>query len=195
MRTNHNESNNINAGSMADIAFLLLIFFLITTTMNTDKGIIRKLPPYTNDPKAGIIRRHSRNVLEILVNRQNKLMVDGKEMKFNQLTKCAKEFIENPSNKQDLPQRTLINVKNYGPAWVTSKHIISLRSDRGTSYKTYITIQNELARAYNELRNEAAIRKWGVPYSDLDDNRKRAIETIYHLNISEAEPNNVGSSE
>ena len=195
MRTHFRELNAINAGSMADIAFLLLIFFLITTTMNTDQGILRILPALKDDPKSGIVDRYKRNVLDILVNSHNKLMVDGKEMKYEDLKERAKEFIENPSNRADLPERKLINIENYGPAWVTDKHIISLKSDRGTSYKTYITIQNELTKAYNELRNEAALKKWRIPYSGLDKKRKNAIETIYHSNISEAEPNNSGTSE
>ena len=191
MRKHRRDIQTIGTGAMADIAFLLLIFFLISSTMDTDSGIIRRLPQYTNNPDEGHLERKERNVLVILVNRNNKLMVRGKEMKFAELKDRAKEFIQNPKNDPNLPERTLINVSDYGPAWITDKHIISLRSDRGTSYKTYITVQNELAKAYNELRNEAALKKWKKEYPDLDEAQKKAVEKIYHLSISEAEPNQI----
>ena len=191
MKKHRRELQTIGTGAMADIAFLLLIFFLISTTMDTDTGIIRRLPQYTNNPKDGQLERRERNVLVILVNRENRLMVQGKEMKFADLKDRVKEFIENPKDNPKLPERTLTKVKDYGPVWITSKHVISLRSDRGTSYKTYITVQNELTRAYNELRNEAALKKWRTAYSDLDDDKKKVIEKIYHLSISEAEPNEI----
>jgi len=180
---------------MADIAFQLLIFFFVATTMNTDKGLLRKLPPMP-DPnmKQDKIDVKERNVFLVLVNRNNQLLVENQLMSIRELRAAAKEFIENPYNKADLPEKEAIEVPYFGQVMVTKYHVISLQNDRGTSYGTYIAVQNELTAAYNELRNELAQSKFNVKFDDLDedDPRRDAIETIYPLRISEAEPRNVG---
>ena len=187
----------INAGSMADIAFLLLIFFLITTTMDTDSGIVRKLPPMPdkNTPDQTVDVKE-RNIFVVLVNRQNQLMVEGKPMNIRNLKDAAEEFIENPQNKPNLPAKEPITVPYFGTVMVTKKAVISLQNDRGTSYKTYITVQNELAKAYDDLRNKLSMNKFGKKFSDLDKEKDKdkikAIEEIYPMKISEAEPKNVG---
>ncbi len=189
------ETPEVNAGSMADIAFQLLIFFFVATTMNTDKGLLRKLPPMP-DPnmKQDKIDVKERNVFLVLVNRNNQLLVENQLMSIRELRAAAKEFIENPYNKADLPEKEAIEVPYFGQVMVTKYHVISLQNDRGTSYGTYIAVQNELTAAYNELRNELAQSKFNVKFDDLDedDPRRDAIETIYPLRISEAEPRNVG---
>ena len=175
-------------GSMADIAFLLLIFFLVATTMETDKGIIRKLPPYSTDPPDSA-KVHDRNILVLLVNRYDRLMVEHKEIHIGELRDIAKEFIQNPQNRNDLPIVENIRVDYFGLFPVTTKHVISLRSDRGTSYEMYIAVQNELAAAYNELRNKLAQSKWNMNFDKLPFEKQKAITTIYPVKISEAEPN------
>jgi biopolymer transport protein ExbD len=173
-------------GSMADIAFLLLIFFLVATTMDADKGILRKLPPMiSSDP----IKSHKRDILEILINRNNNLMVGGKEIDITQLREIAKEFILNPLNSGQLPELIEVPVNYFGNIKITKKHVISLRSDRGTSYEMYIAVQNELVAAYNELREELAQKRWQTTFSSLTVDQKKAITTIYPMKISEAEPN------
>ncbi|MBN2484923.1 MAG: biopolymer transporter ExbD [Bacteroidales bacterium] len=183
----------INAGSMADIAFLLLIFFLVTTTMDTDSGIVRRLPPMPDPtrPQDDIPIRE-RNVFVVLVNRNNQLLVEGELMNIKELREAAKEFIENPNYEENLPAKEPKFFEHFGTLEVTSKHVISLQSDRGTSYKTYIAVQNELAAAYNELRDELAMRKWSKEYKDLNEDYQKAIDDVYPMKISEAEPKNVG---
>lgn len=176
----------INAGSMADIAFLLLIFFLVTTTMDNDIGIIRKLPPMVEDVPPTITRK--RNTLYIWVNRNNTVMAKGEVISLNALKPIAKEFIQNPEHKKELPEIKIINVPEIGEVYTTTQHIISLMNDRGTNYETYIAVQNELTRAYNELRDEFAIQHWKTHYADLDKAKKKSVDMVYPLRISEAEP-------
>ena len=173
-------------GSMADIAFLLLIFFLVATTMDADQGIIRKLPPMIS---SNPIEFHKRDILEVLINRDDKLMVGGKEIDIRKLREIVREFILNPLNSEQLPELIEVPVKFFGDIKITKKHVISLRSDRGTSYKMYIAVQNELVAAYNELREELAQKKWQTTFSSLTHNQKKAITTIFPMKISEAEPN------
>lgn len=178
--------NEINAGSMADIAFLLLIFFLVATIIDADMGILRKLPPLDDDPPP--IDRRERNVMEVLVNRNNQLMVENKLADLRSLRVEAKKFITNSNNDDQFPVLELQNFKYFGTIPVTKKHIISLRSDRGTSYGMYIAVQNELVGAYTELRNELAKDKWGILYDELTEEKKKVIDSIYPMKISEAEP-------
>ncbi|MCK4661681.1 MAG: biopolymer transporter ExbD [Bacteroidales bacterium] len=187
------ELGEINAGSMADIAFLLLIFFLVTTTMDVDSGISRKLPPMPDkdqqDDSEDKIKE--RNVFVVLINKNDQLLVEGEVMNVKMLRKKAKEFIENPANKSHLPQKKEIEVPYFGKVMV-SKGIISLQNDRGTSYGMYITVQNELAAAYNELRNELSFRTFGRKYNELTEEKQKAIKKVFPQKISEAEPKNIG---
>ena len=187
----------INAGSMADIAFLLLIFFLVSTTMDTDSGIVRKLPPMPEkEQQEEQVDVKERNIFVVLVNRNNQLLVEGELMDIKDLRAAAKEFILNTYDDPDLPTKEWIDVEFFGQVEVTKKHVISLQNDRGTSYGMYIAVQNELAGAYNDLREELSMKRFGVKYSDLkgEENKakREAIEEIYPMKISEAEPKNVG---
>lgn len=174
--------NEINAGSMADIAFLLLIFFLVTTTIVEDKGITVKLPPWSEE-EPDITRLKERNVYAVLVNAQNQLLVRGQPMRVQELKENAKEFIANPNRREDLAERP-------------TRAIISLKNDRGTNYKTYLEVYNELKAAYNELWDELCQRKYGIPYSeDLPTAYRKAIKSEIPFVLSEAEPTNFGDEE
>ena len=172
-------STEINAGSMADIAFLLLIFFLVTTTIVEDKGVLVKLPPWSDTPPE-TQQLKSRNVFSVLVNAQNQLLVRGEPVKIGDLREKAKEFIINPEHRDDLSE----SPKNA---------IISLKNDRGTKYKTYLEVYNELKAAYNELWDELSQRKYGIPYSeDMPFAYKKAIRDEIPFVLSEAEPTAFG---
>lgn len=187
------ELEEINAGSMADIAFLLLIFFLVTTTMDTDSGIVRKLPPMPEENQQDEeVNIKERNIFVVLVNRNDQLLVEGQLMDIRQLRDATKEFITNPANDANLPVKEWVDIDLIGPMEITKKHVISLRNDRGTSYGMYIAVQNELAAAYNELREELALRKFAKKYEDLEDDVRDAIDVVYPMKISEAEPNEIG---
>ncbi len=183
----------VNSSSTADIAFLLLIFFLITTSMDTDRGLARRLPePPQENQKKDDIKLKERNVLPIFLNFQDALMVGNDYLNVDQLRERAKEFIANPNNDEHLPEKITEEVDYFGSVQITKKHVISLRCDRGSSYKAYIAVQNELVAAYNELRNELAQEKWGKNYVDLDEDQQKAVRQIYPQVISEAEPKKYG---
>ncbi len=172
-------NNEVNAGSMADIAFLLLIFFLVTTTIDVDKGITVKLPPWSED-EPDITKLNKRNVYSVLVNAQNQLLVRGDLANVDELRENAKEFIMNPQKKEDLAEKP-------------TKAIISLKNDRGTNYKTYLEVYNELKAAYNELWDAECQRLYGVPYSeDLPIAYRKEIKKKIPFVLSEAEPTNFG---
>ncbi|NOY38085.1 MAG: biopolymer transporter ExbD [Chlorobi bacterium] len=185
----------INAGSMADIAFLLLIFFLVTTTMDVDTGLLRMLPPMpekNQQQKNDKIKE--RNVFVVLINKNNDLLVENKRMDIHQLRAAARDFIANPDNRDDLPEKEWKEIPFFGRVFVTKNPVISLQNDRGTSYGTYIKVQNELIAAKDELRNELSMRQFGVPYKDLDKDKQDAVKKYYPAVISEAEPKNVGGA-
>lgn len=181
----------LNASSMADIAFLLLIFFLVTTTMDVDSGIYRKLPQMPEENVKSEVKVKERNVLVVLVNRNDLLSVGGDLLDVNELRAKVREFILNPNNSKKLPEKSLKDVPFFGKQEV-SKGIISLQNDRGTSYKMYIKIQDELAAAFNEIRDEKSLNKWGKKYEDLTADQQGAIKQLVPMSISEAEPKNIG---
>ena len=172
-------ATEINASSMADIAFLLLIFFLVTTTIDVDKGILVKLPPWSNEPPPEM-KLNSRNVFSVLVNANNDLLVRKEPADLAKLRERTKEFIANPNGQSDLAEKP-------------TKAIISLKNDRGTSYETYLEVYNELKAAYNELWDELSMQKFGVPYSDdLEVAKRREIRNEIPKVLSEAEPTAFG---
>lgn len=185
-------SPEINAGSMADIAFLLLIFFLVTTTMDVDSGILRVLPPPIdiNAPEPPPIRE--RNVFVVLVNAQNQLLVEGKPGSIATLREQTRNFFLNPTNDPNLSESELRTVENLGEVMV-SKGVISLQNDRSTSYETYIAVQNELAAAINQIRNEVSREFFGVDFDKLKEEAPlKAVREAVPMAISEAEPKNIG---
>jgi biopolymer transport protein ExbD len=185
-------TQEINAGSMADIAFLLLIFFLVTTTMDVDTGISRKLPPpLRGDEEPPDI--NERNIFTVLVNSRDNLLVEGKPGDIRTLRERAKEFMSNPRNAEDLPEMVTKNIPGLGNVRVAKSAVISLKNDRGTSYKMYIAVQNELAAAIDELRNDLSMEKFGKKYTELiSEDQIDAIQKAIPVPISEAEPEDVG---
>ena len=185
---------DINSSSTADIAFLLLIFFLITTSMDTDRGLARRLPPpvpkdQKNDTDVDIKKR---NLLVVLINSSNQILCGDQFVDIKQLKDKVKEFIENPYNDANKPEKTEEDVPFFGKVMTAKKHVISLQNDRGTEYQAYISVQNELAKAYNELRDDVSRKKFGKAFADLDEEQQKAVQQIYPQKISEAEPKNYG---
>lgn len=153
----------VNAGSMADIAFLLLIFFLVTTTIETDTGISRKLPPIDDThEKPPIIKE--KNVFTVLVNKNDELLVEDERMQLKDLRKAAVEFLD---NNGDGSCNYCNGKKSPTSSDNPDKAIISLKNERETSYKTYVAVQNELVAAYNELRNKRAQSLYGKSFIEL----------------------------
>jgi biopolymer transport protein ExbD len=180
---------------MADIAFLLLIFFLVATTMNVDTGLTRQMPPLPDEEQQDQDKKiKDRNIFEVLINSSDQLLVEGEPTKISELREEAKEFIANPQNKESLPEKEVKEIPYFGQIEVPRNAIISLKNDRGTSYDMYIKVQNELVAAYDELRDEKAMQKFGKKYDELEKEKQKAIKEIYPQVISEAEPVNVGGN-
>ena len=185
----------INSSSTADIAFMLLIFFLTTTSMDTDRGLARRLPnpPDPNVKQNDDIIVKERNVLQVRLNKDNQLMVGSEYLDIKHLRAKAKEFVANPNNEESLPEKHLKNIPLLGgDCMITEKHVISVQNDVGTSYQAYIDVQNELVAAYNELRNELAKEKFGMDYIECSEDQQKAIRDFYPQKISEAEPKKYG---
>jgi len=185
----------LNTTSTADISFMLLIFFLITTSMDTDQGLARTLPkPPEENELENEIDVKERNILNIRVNKDNYLMIGDDYVSVADVKERAKEFIANPNNDSKLPEKHPKDIKLLGPCMVTDKHVISVQTDRGTSYWVYFEVQNELVAAYNELRNELAKEKFGHKYEVCTEEEQEAIREYYPQKISEAEPKKYGKS-
>lgn len=183
----------INASSTADISFILLIFFLVTSSMDSDKGLARRLPaPPENEQQDAQIDIKERNLLEVRVNAAGNLMCGGDFIEITQLCDRAKEFIKNENNSATLPEKHTKNIPLLGTCNVTDKHVISVQTDRGTKYDVYFQVQNELVRAYNELRDDLSKERFGRPYAALSDEQQVAVREYYPQKISEAEPKNYG---
>ena len=170
----------INASSTADISFILLIFFLVVTSMNSSTGLNVRLPePPEDEDLQNPPKIKKRNSLIVLVNMDNRIMItQGEkapyEIDVTDLRQLAKEFISNNENRVDYPEKHAEDVvfedrgvEHVLPSGrqqnITSKHVISLQTDRGTSYNTYFEVSNELYRAYDELRDELAQKEYGKP--------------------------------
>ena len=182
----------INASSQADIAFTVLIFFLVVSTMDIDTGIVRMLPPMA-DPnvKQEDIKVKERNLLLVFVSGSGNIMAGGKVISLNALKDKAKEFILNPLDDKDLPEKKVTDIEMPdGSKWTypVSEGVISLQNTRDTSYQRYIEVQNELTRAFNEVRDEVAMAKFGSKFADLSEEERKVITKAIPMKISEAEP-------
>ena len=202
------ETPEVNGGSLADIAFLLLIFFLVTTTMDIDTGITRLLPPEPEDEQETEVKVNKRNVLVVLLNRSDRLMVGGEEMDRLDLKAKTIEFFTNPANDVTLPEKENVEIQ-FPPGsssllppdgiWrgQVSKGVISLQNDRSTTYGKYLQVQNELVAAVNELRDNFCNLYFEMDYADLntanpnEEMIHNGIRKIYKMNISESEPKNI----
>lgn len=182
----------INSSSTADIAFLLLCYFLMTTTMGSQTGLQRRLPPMPDEnQKVEDIKINRRNIIVVRINANDRLLAGSEALDISQLKDKIKEFLTNPANDPNLPEKEEKNIENYGKAQV-SKGIISLQNDRGTSYKAYIAVQNELVKAINELRDDFCYKEYGKKFASLDEEKQKIVKEIIPQNISEAEPKDTG---
>ena len=202
------KSPEVNAGSMADIAFLLLIFFLVTTTIETDSGINRKLPPMEEQIDPPIIRQ--KNIFTVVVNKNNQLLVEEELTDIKDLRNLAVDFLDNGGGSGEEACDYCQGNRDPRSSDNPDKAIISLKNDRETEYKVYIAVQNELVAAYNVLRNREFARlypnealtyieadlRYSDPRTSLDDKsslkeKLDVIKALYPQKLSEAEPSKV----
>ncbi|GAB5401125.1 MAG: biopolymer transporter ExbD [Aureisphaera sp.] len=200
----------VNAGSMADIAFLLLIFFLVTTTIEKDKGIARQLPPKQEDIPDDVIIKQ-KNLFVVNVNRSDQLLVEEELMELKDLRQAAIDFIDNGGAPAGSPEHCNYCQGDRLPDSSDNpdKAVISVQNDRLTSYGMYIAVQNELVAAYNFLRNRESQRLYGWDFTEMkksidegqitgsrkDDIQEKIknIQAMIPLKLSEAEPKKAGS--
>lgn len=183
----------VNTGAMADISFLLLTFFLLTSSIDTDLGINRILPP-PPDPEQIIdeAKVKKRNMFVVLINTYDQLLVRGKPGDISELRKQVKDFVSNPYNDPNLSEKEFENIDFLG-SYGVSKGIVSLQNDRGTTYSMYIKVQNELTAAFNELRDDLSLATFGEKFDDLKTaEQQAAIRKAIPMKISEAEPKDIG---
>lgn len=184
----------LNASSMADISFLLLIFFLVTTSMDVNQGLARRLPAISNEQVDKPQDVNRRNFFYVKINSQNELLVQGEPLDIKQLREKAKEFIENPNNASHLPVKVEEDIPGLGLVSYTKDHIISVQNDVDTQYQMYLNVQNELVAAYNELRDDFSKQRWGKVFNELDEDQQKLVQKVYAQRISEAEPKNYGGN-
>ncbi len=183
----------IPSASMADIAFMLLIFFITATSMDVDSGLERVLPqmPPENEKPDDTPPIKERNVFTVLLDANNRLMVEGELLRVEDLRAKTVEFLENPNDLENLPEKKATEIPLIGEYPVT-KGVISLRNDQGTQYGTYIAVQNELVAAVNQVRDELSTSKFGKKYAGLTAEQQEAIREAIPSRISEAEPKKIG---
>lgn len=178
----------INSTSSADVAFILLLFFLLTGSLDSKSGIYRRLAPASSE--AAIKKNipvEERNILAISIRDDNTVYLKDEPVSLPEIRKIAKVFIDNPDNKDFLPQKTTLDIPGLGLLPVSQDAVINLEFSRKSNYQTYISVTSELTAAYNELRNELAIDKFGKSLMDLSEEQQAAVRKVYPLQISEKE--------
>lgn len=191
----------LNTSSTADIAFLLLCYFLMTTTMGSQLGLSRRLPPMPDkDQKVEDQKVNRRNIIIVRINSADGLFAGTEPVDVSQLKDRIKEFLTNPTNDPNLPEKEEQEIEGLGKytpsgsdMFAVSKGVISLQNDRGTSYRAYIAVQNELVKAVNELRDEFSMSVFNKTFAALDEDQQAIAKKAVPQNISEAEPKDVGS--
>ena len=180
----------INSSSTADIAFLLLCYFLMTTTMGDQSGLQRRLPPIPDKETAQDQKVNRRNIVIVRINSADKLFAGNEAMDISLLKDKMKEFLSNPADSPELPEKEEKEIE--GKKYMVSKGVISLQNDCGTSYQAYIAVQNELVKAVNELRDEFSMREFGRRFNLLSEDQQDIVKKVVPQNISEAEPKDTG---
>ena len=182
----------MNTSSTADIAFLLLCYFLMTTTMGSQTGLSRRLPPMPDqNQKVEDQKVNRRNIIQVKINSADRILAGSEPIDISQLKDKIKEFLSNPADDPNLPEKEIKNIEGLGD-YPVSKGIISLQNDRGTSYQAYIAVQNELVKAVNELRDEFSRKQYGKVFAMLDEDTQKIVKEAVPQFISEAEPKDVG---
>ena len=190
----------LNQSSTADISFILLIFFLVTTSMDVDSGLARRLPEWDPNAIDQEMTIKERNIMTVQVNKNNEIHVKNgvinRVIDISELKDIAKEFIANPDNNPSLPVIEEYNIEDYGVVYTTIKHVISLQTDRTTNYEIYFQVQHELSKAYTELRDAWARQTFGKELAKCDEKTEQPVaRAVYASKISEAEPKQYGTAQ
>lgn len=181
------EIPEINATSTADMAFMLLVFFLLTTSMETEKVIQRILPPASDSVRSSKpIQVKKRNLLEIKIDASGGILCNGEPVPIKDLKQSVKSFIENVDNDNSLPEKNLRHIPLLGDVSVTDSHVIAIHYEENTDYYSYFEVQNQVMMAYGELREELCRKVFHCNYTDADADEKEALRAYYPQRISES---------
>ena len=185
-------AQQLPSSSLADIAFMVLIFFLLVSTMDQELGLQRRLPPMPDpNQKTDDVQIKRRNIMIVKINDADRLLAGGTPMDVSMLKDKAKEFLLNPADDETLPEKEEKVIEGFG-SYPVSKGVISLQNTRGTSYNAYLKVQNELVKAVNEIRDEFALANFGKIFLNLDEDRQRIVRDVIPQSISEADPKDTG---
>ena len=187
------KAGEINSSSMADIAFLLLIFFLVTTTMDVDSGMKRTLPPIAdNEQQQDDVELKERNVLMVNVSKEGRIMVGTEEYMPADLnrrgdhSRMSREVLNfladiDRSEKKSTEIEPTINCE-------ISQGVVSLKADNETKYNIYLQVQDELTHAFNVYRDLISVQAYGKPFEELNEIQAGNIRKAVPVKVSEAEP-------
>lgn len=167
------------------IAFLLLVFFVIFMSINTSQPHARNVIPLVDSGVPSVSKLPERDVLNLNLDKNNVLTVDGEEVAIDQLKSIVKEFVDNPDNEDEKPEKAWRNIPYFGPMLITVQHVIAFNFDKRSHFGSYIAVRKEVKRAYFELRDELAEKKWQKKFKTLLPGEKRAVRMIYPQQVSE----------
>ena len=194
-RRQRREVPGLNTTSTADISFMLLIFFLVTSSMDTDKGLSRQLPPPEDSTEEVEVEVKHRNVLALELDAHDQLTCNGEPIGYEELTRRVEEFVANRNDAPELPEKSQREVHLMGLVSVSDRHVITIKADRLTTYNAYFEMQNAIVRGYHNLRNELARSRFGRSYAQCSDEERDAIALVYPQRISEDMPAEEGGEE
>ena len=175
----------LNTTSTADISFMLLVFFLVTSSMDTDKGMERLLPPPQDNTETQDVEVKKRNVMELRIDANNQLTCNGEAITTGELAQRVALFVANANDDANLPEKSEREVNLLGRCRVSDRHVITIEADRATTYEAYFNMQNAIVKGYNKLRNDLALRRFGHEYARCSDMEREAIKMVYPQRISE----------
>ncbi len=194
MAKSKRKAGEINSSSMADIAFLLLIFFLVTTTMDVDSGMKRTLPPIAdNEQQQDDVELKERNVLMVNVSKEGRIMVGTEEYMPADLnrrgdhSRMSREVLDFLSGF-DRSEKKATDIEP-GISCEISQGVVSLKADNETKYNIYLQVQDELTHAFNVYRDLISVQAYGKPFEELNEIQAGNIRKAVPVKVSEAEPN------
>jgi len=179
------EVPTLNTTSTADISFMLLIFFLVTSSMDTDKGLPRQLPPPEDITEQQEVEVKKRNVMELQLDANDQLTCNGEPLTTDELTRRVAEFVANKQELASLPEKSEREVHLLGRCRVSDRHIITVKADRQTTYNAYFNMQNAIVRGYATVRNELARQRFGHGLAQCSQEERDALTMVYPQRISE----------
>ena len=173
----------INTASIADISFTLLILFLVVTSMDDDNGMSRMLPPLATEQRPAAVTQ--RNVLRIVVSPANVITINDDSLTIADVRKKVVEFVDNPHNDPNLPEKVQRDIYPLGKCMITENHVVQIEADRKSDYNTYFSIQHEIVAAYAQLRDSLAQQRFQKPYAQCNEEQRTAIRKYYPQKVSE----------